>query len=256
MSCAVWRHAWQSAGGAKRLRCAAACCSPCGCWLALCGTVRCAVSPCSASASLPHPRRAPLGLDRHFRRYWWGVAGQLAAVLVEQGEGGEGQEGGWRMLSSAAELEALLASLDGRGTRELVRSRGWAGAAAVAWCCCLVLLCCAAAWCCRLVLLPGARGCCFCWCALCVCCMTASACLQPGCPCGCSRGCGRRSDFAAPEPFWSWFLVSLPLTLCLLFLLAQELKRGLEKALPLFTAALKKAASGKEAAAGGRRRRH
>lgn len=62
-------------------------------------------------------RRAPLGTDRHFRRYWWGVAGARAAVYVEQDTGaGAGRLGSW---TSPSELQALLDALDKRGVREL-----------------------------------------------------------------------------------------------------------------------------------------
>ncbi|KAL4457501.1 hypothetical protein ABPG75_012366 [Micractinium tetrahymenae] len=58
-------------------------------------------------------RRAPLGADRHHRRYWWGLAGHRALVWVED------MEGRWGSISSLTELDALLASLDRRGVREL-----------------------------------------------------------------------------------------------------------------------------------------
>ncbi|EFN58898.1 expressed protein [Chlorella variabilis] len=58
-------------------------------------------------------RRAPLGADRHHRRYWWGLAGHRPAVYVEDGEGR------WGSVSSLAELDALVGSLDRRGIREM-----------------------------------------------------------------------------------------------------------------------------------------
>lgn len=52
-------------------------------------------APCRAQEELEarlekfSTRRLPLGLDRHFRRYWWGLAGQKAAVWVEGEQVGE-----------------------------------------------------------------------------------------------------------------------------------------------------------------------
>lgn len=58
-------------------------------------------------------RRAPLGLDRHYRAYWWGLAGQRAAVYVQH------EAGPLQVLRSPEELAALMAGLDKRGVREL-----------------------------------------------------------------------------------------------------------------------------------------
>ncbi|KAL4440713.1 hypothetical protein ABPG77_000422 [Micractinium sp. CCAP 211/92] len=58
-------------------------------------------------------RRAPLGADRQHRRYWWGLAGHRASVWVED------LQGRWGSVSTLAELDALVASLDRRGVREL-----------------------------------------------------------------------------------------------------------------------------------------
>ena len=58
-------------------------------------------------------RRAPLGQDRHFRRYWWGAAGQRGALYVED------EQGCWAVLRTRADLDALMAALDKRGVREL-----------------------------------------------------------------------------------------------------------------------------------------
>lgn len=58
-------------------------------------------------------RRVPLGTDRHHRRYWWGLAGQRAAIYIEK------PEGEWTVLSSASELDALMTALEKRGIREL-----------------------------------------------------------------------------------------------------------------------------------------
>eukprot|EP00884_Botryococcus_braunii_P006687 jgi/Botrbrau1/16019/Bobra.0268s0001.1 len=56
-------------------------------------------------------RHNPLGLDRNYRKYWWGLGGERDVLYVEDGE---------RIapISSAAELNALLATLDRCGTRE------------------------------------------------------------------------------------------------------------------------------------------
>ena len=58
-------------------------------------------------------RRVPLGTDRHHRRYWWGLAGQRAAIYIEK------PEGEWTVLSSVSELDTLMAALEKRGIREL-----------------------------------------------------------------------------------------------------------------------------------------
>lgn len=58
-------------------------------------------------------RRTPLGHDRHFRRYWWGLGAYRTAVLVEDAVGN------WGMYASLAHLNAFLGSLDRRGYREL-----------------------------------------------------------------------------------------------------------------------------------------
>lgn len=57
-------------------------------------------------------RRAPLGLDRHHRRYWYGVAGQRSLLYVEDADGK------WGALRTPEQLDALLAALDKRGVRE------------------------------------------------------------------------------------------------------------------------------------------
>ncbi len=62
-------------------------------------------------------RRAPLGLDRSHRAYWWGLAGHKEALLVSrQGDGHSHAE--WGVVGEAEELEALLEGLDVRGVRE------------------------------------------------------------------------------------------------------------------------------------------
>lgn len=58
-------------------------------------------------------RRAPLGLDRHQRRYWWGLAGHRPVVWVEDTEVGGTRRGGacsslW-LLDQRAVLPLLLA---------------------------------------------------------------------------------------------------------------------------------------------------
>ncbi|KAK9817866.1 hypothetical protein WJX72_003391 [[Myrmecia] bisecta] len=57
-------------------------------------------------------RRAPLGLDRHHRKYWWGMAGYRALVYVED------EAGLWGSWSQPGEVEAVMAVLDKRGIRE------------------------------------------------------------------------------------------------------------------------------------------
>ena len=58
-------------------------------------------------------RRVPLGLDRRYRQYWWGIAGQRELVYVED------ECGRWGVLRSPQELDRLMASLEKRGVREL-----------------------------------------------------------------------------------------------------------------------------------------
>eukprot|EP00798_Chlamydomonas_sp_ICE-L_P032210 gene32210-16767_t len=57
-------------------------------------------------------RRAPLGSDRHHRRYWWGLAGQRSSLLVEDAEGR------WLCIDTLAQVDELMAGLDTRGVRE------------------------------------------------------------------------------------------------------------------------------------------
>ena len=57
-------------------------------------------------------RQVPLGLDRYYRRYWWGLGGVREIVYVEA------EDGCWASLRTMEELAALLESLDQRGTRE------------------------------------------------------------------------------------------------------------------------------------------
>ncbi|GIM09378.1 hypothetical protein Vretimale_13247, partial [Volvox reticuliferus] len=59
-----------------------------------------------------HIRRAPLGSDRHHRRYWWGLAGLKSLLLVEH------RDGVWSAISTPEQLEAVIYSLDPRGIRE------------------------------------------------------------------------------------------------------------------------------------------
>ena len=54
----------------------------------------------------------PLGLDRYYRRYWWGLGGVRGVVYVEA------EDGCWARLSSLEELGGLVESLDERGVRE------------------------------------------------------------------------------------------------------------------------------------------
>lgn len=58
-------------------------------------------------------RRGPLSVDRHHRRYYWPLAGNQAAIYVED------SEGMWGVYSSLESFEALTGSLDRRGVREL-----------------------------------------------------------------------------------------------------------------------------------------
>lgn len=57
-------------------------------------------------------RRDPLGFDRHHRRYWYGVGGYKAGILVE------GPNGKLACIQTEKELDNLLYSLDCRGVRE------------------------------------------------------------------------------------------------------------------------------------------
>ncbi|KAK9843370.1 hypothetical protein WJX74_011107 [Apatococcus lobatus] len=57
-------------------------------------------------------RRNPLGSDRFFRRYWWGVGGHNAQMFVEDDGGAVGA---WDLLSDIEELDRQL---DRRGIRE------------------------------------------------------------------------------------------------------------------------------------------
>ncbi|KAL6759908.1 hypothetical protein V8C86DRAFT_3024616 [Haematococcus lacustris] len=68
--------------------------------------------------TLRHP---PLGLDRHHRRYWWGVGGLVGCLLVEGPAGPEGAGQAGVLLGHVTSMEAveeLVASLDVRGIRE------------------------------------------------------------------------------------------------------------------------------------------
>ena len=57
-------------------------------------------------------RRAPLGLDRNYRRYWWG-AGQRSHIYVEN------EMGRLAVISTVQEVDDLMSALDKRGVREL-----------------------------------------------------------------------------------------------------------------------------------------
>ncbi|DBA92727.1 TPA: hypothetical protein ACH3X1_002933 [Trebouxia sp. C0004] len=61
-------------------------------------------------------RRNPLGMDRHHRYYWWGVAGQRGVIYVEDFAGRMG------VMTQIEDLEAVAAALDRRGVRELALS--------------------------------------------------------------------------------------------------------------------------------------
>ncbi|DBB13479.1 TPA: hypothetical protein ACH3X3_000533 [Trebouxia sp. C0006] len=61
-------------------------------------------------------RRNPLGMDRHHRCYWWGVAGQRGVIYVEDFAGRMG------VMTQIEDLEAVAAALDRRGVRELALS--------------------------------------------------------------------------------------------------------------------------------------
>ncbi|KFM24030.1 DDT domain-containing protein [Auxenochlorella protothecoides] len=54
-------------------------------------------------------RRSPLGLDRHHRSYWYGLAGLRSCLMVQDAEGC------WGCLT---DLDTLLSGLDARGLRE------------------------------------------------------------------------------------------------------------------------------------------
>lgn len=58
-------------------------------------------------------RRLPLGLDRNYRQYWWGIGGQRSLVYVED------NLGRWGVLQTPQELDKLMSSLEKRGIREL-----------------------------------------------------------------------------------------------------------------------------------------
>lgn len=58
-------------------------------------------------------RRAPLGLDRHYRGYWWGLASQRGAVYVQS------EDGQLVVLQTSEALDALMDTLDKRGVREV-----------------------------------------------------------------------------------------------------------------------------------------
>jgi hypothetical protein len=62
-------------------------------------------------------RRAPLGIDRHHRRYWWGLAGLKSLVLVEH------SDGVWSAIATPEQLDALIYSLDTRVREGRARSR-------------------------------------------------------------------------------------------------------------------------------------
>eukprot|EP00873_Tetraselmis_striata_P021792 jgi/Tetstr1/442056/TSEL_030235.t1 len=57
-------------------------------------------------------RQAPLGLDRHRRRYWWGLGAVRGVVYVES------ETGEWAAITTPEELDKLYDSLDKRGLRE------------------------------------------------------------------------------------------------------------------------------------------
>ena len=58
-------------------------------------------------------RRAPLGHDRHYRAYWWGLAGQRSAVYVQH------EDGCLTDITTPEQLDAFMGGLDKRGVREL-----------------------------------------------------------------------------------------------------------------------------------------
>lgn len=65
---------------------------------------------------LPRPqvavRTEPLGLDRHWRRYFW-FAAERDAVFVEEAEGQS-----VATITSQHQLDAVIAGLNPKGTRE------------------------------------------------------------------------------------------------------------------------------------------
>lgn len=58
-------------------------------------------------------RRQPLGLDRHHRRYWYGLGGDWSKIYIED------EQGHWRIVATVDDFEVLVGSLDVRGVREL-----------------------------------------------------------------------------------------------------------------------------------------
>ena len=58
-------------------------------------------------------RRAPLGMDRHYRQYWYGLAGQRSVIYVER------EKGEWTVISQVEDLDRLITALEKRGVREL-----------------------------------------------------------------------------------------------------------------------------------------
>ena len=56
--------------------------------------------------------RTPIGLDRYYRRYWWGLGGVRSVILVED------TDEFVALVTSEAALNQLLESLDVRGIRE------------------------------------------------------------------------------------------------------------------------------------------
>lgn len=58
-------------------------------------------------------RAKPLGQDRHYRRYWWGLGAQRGCLFVEDAEAR--LVGAWHTI---AEIDSLMQALDGRGVRE------------------------------------------------------------------------------------------------------------------------------------------
>lgn len=64
-----------------------------------------------------HIRHGPIGLDRHHRRYYWGMGGLRSVVLCEAAEGV------WSAITAPQQLDMLIASLDPRVGAER-RKRG------------------------------------------------------------------------------------------------------------------------------------
>ncbi|MCJ1461826.1 hypothetical protein MMC07_000425 [Pseudocyphellaria aurata] len=58
-------------------------------------------------------RAKPLGQDRHYRRYWWGLGGQRGCLFVEDADAK--LLGAWH---TTAEIDGLIKALDGKGVRE------------------------------------------------------------------------------------------------------------------------------------------